>query len=91
MLVVIHAPVNGVAGQSVVTCKSRDAPVLDPSQPTLRGNPQRTAHSESKTIHLACANPFGDTIRVLNSTFCEVSYTTLRESEPESVLRRIGD
>jgi hypothetical protein len=81
---------NGLTGQSVPARERYDATVLDAAQPPLGGNPQRTAHSKCKSIHPARAKPFCDCVRCLNSTVCEVGYTTLRESEPESVLRTIS-
>src|SRR4029434_10007208 len=90
MIGIIHGPMDLVTGQAVLARECCNVIVFDAAETVLSGGPQSAARAQAKTIPSVRAKPFGDRVRLPNRSVREVRNTSCTESQPYSVLRRIG-
>src|SRR4029077_14447914 len=91
MVGVVHAPLDRVTRYPIPSRECRDVVVLDAAQPVFSGDPQRATRPKSKAIHPPCAKPIGGRIRLPNCSVYEIRKPSPAESQPDSVLRGVGD
>src|SRR5208282_2993213 len=72
MVIILHAPVNSVTGNSVLARQSSDFTVFDPAQPTLGGGPKRSSRPKPKIANRACTESVIRRVSFPNSTLGEV-------------------
>ena len=82
MGVILHHPVNRIAGQSVLAGERENAAVFDPAQPALSCGPERTVPIDVETADHSLAQPFGACVRCAELTVLEISYATVTKSKP---------
>ena len=90
MIGIIHGPMDLVTGQAVLVRERGNAIVFDAAETVFSGGPQRAPRAKAEAIHPTRAKPFGDRVRLPNRSVGEVGNTSCAESQPNSVLRRIG-
>ena len=56
--VILHHPVNRIAGQSVLAGERENVAVFDPAQPTLSGDPECTVAIDVETADHSLSQPF---------------------------------
>src|SRR4029077_21105179 len=85
------APLERVTRYPIPSRECRDVVVLDAAQPVFSGGPQRSTRPNSKAIHPPRAKSIGGRIRLPNRAVYEVGNPSPAESQPDSVLRGVGD
>ena len=56
--VILHHPVNRIAGQSVLAGERENVAVFDPAQPTLSGDPECAVAIDVETADHSLSQPF---------------------------------
>src|SRR5262249_59386633 len=88
MIVVFHAPVRGIAGQSVLARQCDDMPIFQMAESALCCDPQRTALVEPEVVDTAFGQTIGRCVRCADPTVADVRDLALRP-EPEAALPRV--
>ena len=88
--VVLHGPVDRVAGQAVSGRQRRDVAVFDSAQATLvRGRPERAVTIEREAGHVALPEPFPGGVGGANATILEVHHAAVGpEGQPYPAIVR---
>src|SRR5262249_6690339 len=90
MVVVFDEPMNRIARQSILACKSRETVVFQPTQSTFGGGPERTVTIEPNVVNSPFSQSIRDSIGCLDLTVLEVSQATVKKTNPYPPSHRIG-
>jgi hypothetical protein len=82
MGVVLHHPVNHVAGQSVLAGEREDAAVFDAAQSAVGRGPERAAPIRVEAADGSLSQPFGASVRGAELTVLEISNATVSKTKP---------
>src|SRR5262249_13889572 len=88
MIVVFHAPVRGIAGQSVLARQCDDMPIFQMAESAVCCDPQRTALVEPEVVDTAFGQTIGRCVRCADPAVADVRDLALRP-EPEAALPRV--
>src|SRR5688572_23329501 len=80
--VILHHPVNRIAGQSVLAGERENVAVFDPAQPTHSGGPECAVPVDVETADLAHSHPLGARVRCADLTVAEIREPTVSKSKP---------